>query len=241
MKIDVLTLFPGMFAGYFDQSIMKRAREKGLLDLAVHNLRDWAEDRHRSVDDKPYGGGAGMVMMVDVIHSAVQSLRRDGSRVILLSPQGRTLDQGLSGSLLEYSHLILVCGHYEGVDERVRDCVVDEEISIGDYVISNGSLAAMLLVDSVARLVPGAVGDSRSVMEESFYNGLLDYPQYTRPRDYLGHEVPDVLLSGNHEEVRKWRRREAFLKTRRRRPDLLDRAVLSREDRELIKEITNNQ
>lgn len=240
MKIDVLTLFPGMFDGYFDQSIMKRARENGLLDLAIHNLRDWTEDRHRSVDDKPYGGGAGMVMMVDVIHSAVQSLGRDGGRVILLSPQGRTLDQGLSGSLLKYNHLILVCGHYEGVDERVRDCVVDEEISIGDYVISNGSLAAMLLVDSVVRLIPGAVGDSRSVVEESFFNGLLDYPQYTRPRDYLGHEVPEVLLSGNHEEVRKWRRREALRKTRRRRPDLLGRATLGREDREFLKEMTND-
>ncbi len=236
LKIDVLTLFPGMFAGYFDESIMKRAREKGVLDLSIRNLRDWAVDRHKTVDDAPYGGGAGMVMMVSVIHAAVESLRRKGSHVVLLSPQGRVFDQELAKRLSRSEHLILISGHYEGVDERVRDLLVDEEISIGDFVISNGSLAAMLVIDAVVRLLPGAVGDERSVQEDSFYHGLLDYPQYTRPRVFRGLEVPEVLISGDHEKVRRWRRREALRRTLARRPDLLAKATLSDEDRELMRE-----
>ncbi|MCX6338432.1 MAG: tRNA (guanosine(37)-N1)-methyltransferase TrmD [Candidatus Aureabacteria bacterium] len=238
LKIDVLTLFPGMFTGYFDESIMKRAREKGALDLSIHNLRDWAVDRHKTVDDTPYGGGAGMVMMVSVIDAAMERLRRKESHVVLLSPQGRVLDQGLAKRLSRMTHLVLISGHYEGVDERVRDLLVDEEISIGDFVISNGSLAAMLLIDAVVRLLPGVVGDERSIREDSFYEGLLDYPQYTKPRVFRGREVPEVLISGDHEKVRRWRRREALRRTLARRPDLIARAELSREDRELMRELS---
>lgn len=241
LKIDVVTLFPGMFKGYFDESIMKRARENGFLDLSIHNLRDWADDRHKSVDDKPYGGGAGMVMMAPVIDAALESLRREESRVVLLSPQGRVLDQEMAKRLSRMTHLILLSGHYEGVDERVRELLVDEEISIGDVVISNGSLAAMLLIDAVVRLLPGVVGDERSVREDSFYEGLLDYPQYTKPRVFRGREVPGVLVSGDHEKVRRWRRREALRRTLERRPDLVSKARLSEEDMEFIRELSEPQ
>ena len=241
LKIDVVTLFPGMLKGYFDESIMKRARENGFLDLSIHNLRDWAVDRHKSVDDTPYGGGAGMVMMAPVIDAALEHLRRKDSRVALLSPQGKVLDQEMAKRLSRMTHLILISGHYEGVDERVRELLVDEEISIGDIVISNGSLAAMLLIDAVVRLLPGVVGDERSVREDSFYEGLLDYPQYTKPRVFRGREVPEVLVSGDHEKVRLWRRREALRRTLERRPDLIAKAKLSEEDRALILELSEPQ
>ena len=241
LKIDVVTLFPGMFKGYFDESIMKRARENGFLDLSIHNLRDWAVDRHKSVDDTPYGGGAGMVMMAPVIDAALEHLRRKDSRVALLSPQGKVLDQEMAKRLSRMTHLILISGHYEGVDERVRELLVDEEISIGDIVISNGSLAAMLLIDAVVRLLPGVVGDERSVREDSFYEGLLDYPQYTKPRVFRGREVPEVLVSGDHEKVRLWRRREALRRTLERMPDLIAKAKLSEEDRALILELSEPQ
>lgn len=241
LKIDVVTLFPGMFKGYFDESIMKRARANGFLDLSIHNLRDWAVDRHKSVDDTPYGGGAGMVMMAPVIDAALEHLRREDSRVVLLSPQGKALDQEMAKRLAGMTHLVLISGHYEGVDERVRELLVDEEISIGDIVISNGSLAAMLLIDAVVRLLPGVVGDERSVREDSFYEGLLDYPQYTKPRVFRGREVPEVLVSGDHEKVRLWRRREALRRTLDRRPDLVAKARLNDEDRELIRELSEPQ
>lgn len=241
LKIDVVTLFPGMFRGYFDESIMKRARENGFLDLSIHNLRDWAADRHKSVDDTPYGGGAGMVMMAPVIDAALGSLRREDSRVVLLSPQGKALDQEMAKRLSRMPHLILLSGHYEGVDERVRELLVDEEISIGDIVISNGSLASMLLIDAVVRLLPGVVGDERSVREDSFYDGLLDYPQYTKPRVFRGLEVPEVLVSGDHEKVRLWRRREALRRTLERRPDLIAKARLGPEDRELLRDMSEQQ
>lgn len=237
MKIDVLTLFPGMFSGYFGESIMKRARERGILDLAVHNLRDWAGDIHRKVDDAPYGGGAGMVMMAGVLAAAVEALRGEGTRVVLLSPQGARLDHGAVERLSRGRHLLLVSGHYEGIDERARELLMDEEISVGDFVVSNGSLAAMVLIDAVTRLLPGAVGDERSVREESFREGLLDYPHYTRPRVFRGIEVPAVLLSGDHEKIRRWRRREALRRTMERRPDLLERAALTVEDRGLLREM----
>ena len=237
MKIDVLTLFPGMFSGYFGESIMKRARERGILDLAVHNLRDWAGDIHRKVDDTPYGGGAGMVMMAGVLAAAVEALRGEGTRVVLLSPQGARLDHGAVERLSRGRHLLLVSGHYEGIDERARELLMDEEISVGDFVLSNGSLAAMVLIDAVTRLLPGAVGDERSVREESFREGLLDYPHYTRPRVFRGIEVPPVLLSGDHEKIRRWRRMEALRRTMERRPDLLERAALTEEDRGLLREI----
>lgn len=237
MKIDVLTLFPGMFSGYFDESIMKRAREKGILDLAVHNLRDWATDSHRKVDDTPYGGGAGMVMMAEILAAAVEELGREGTRVVLLTPQGATLDHAAAERLSRERRLLLVGGHYEGIDERARELLIDEEISVGDFVVSNGSLAAMVLIDAVTRLLPGAVGDARSVKEESFCDGLLDYPHYTKPRSFRGLEVPAVLLSGDHEKIRRWRRREALRRTMERRPDLLARAALTEEDKELLREI----
>jgi len=241
LAIDVLTLFPGMFTAYFDESIMKRAREKGIVSLSVRNLRDWATDRHRKVDDTPYGGGAGMVMMPDVICAAVEGLRREGSRAVLLSPQGRLFDQDSAKRLSKAGHLILISGHYEGVDERVRALVVDEEVSVGDFVVSNGTLAAMMVVDAVVRLLPGAVGDERSVSEDSFYRGLLDYPHYTKPRVFRGLGVPEVLLSGDHERIRRWRRRESLRRTLERRPDLLARAPLSEEDRRLLEEIRKEQ
>lgn len=226
-----------MFSGYFDESIMKRAREKGILDLAVRNLRDWAVDSHRQVDDAPYGGGAGMVMMAGVLASAVEALRGQGSRVVLLTPQGARLNHAVAERLSRESHLVLVSGHYEGIDERARELLVDEEISVGDFVVSNGSLAAMLLIDAVTRLLPGAVGDARSVREDSFCDGLLDYPHYTKPRNFRGLEVPAVLLTGDHEKIRRWRRCAALRRTMERRPDLLARAPLSEEDRALLREI----
>lgn len=237
LTIDVLTLFPGMFRGYFDESIMKRARERGIVAISLHDLRDWAVDRHRSVDDTPYGGGAGMVMTAPVVCSAVESLRGDSGRVVLLSPQGKALDQETAKRLARGPHLVLISGHYEGVDERVRSLCVDEEVSVGDFVLSNGSLAAMVLIDAVVRLVPGVVGDERSVREDSFYDGILDYPHYTKPRVFRGLEVPEVLLTGDHERIRKWRRREALRRTLESRPDLLAAAPLSEEDRELLREL----
>lgn len=237
MKIDVLTLFPGMFSSYFDESIMKRAREKGILELSVRNLRDWAADRHRTVDDTPFGGGAGMVMTAPVLAAAVEALRGAESRVVLLSPQGVPLNHTAAERLSRERHLVLLSGHYEGIDERARVLLVDEEISVGDFVVSNGSLAAMLLIDAVVRLLPGAVGDERSVREDSFCGGILDYPHYTKPRDFRGLGVPEVLLAGDHEKIRRWRRREALRRTLERRPDLLARAPLTKEDRSLLAEL----
>ena len=221
MKIDVLTLFPAMFAGPLDESIIKRARKKGLLDLKVHDLRDWTHDRHRTVDDRPFGGGPGMLMKPEPIFEAVESLRRDESKVILLSPAGRKFDQQIARQLAEQNDLLLVTGHYEGFDERLRRSLADDELSIGDYVLTNGALPAMVVIDAVTRLLPGALGDDASAHEESFSQGLLEYPQYTRPAEFRGMKVPEVLLSGNHAEIARWRAEQARLRTKERRPDLL--------------------
>ncbi len=221
MKIDIITLFPGMFEGPLDESILKRARERGLFQVAVHNLRDHAEGRHRVTDDRPFGGGPGMVLKVEPIVRCVESLRGPGSRVILFSPQGTPLKQAILQRLSVETHLILICGHYEGVDDRVRQLVVDEEISIGDYVLTNGSLAAMVLVDGVARLLPGVLGHVDSASEESFSDGLLEYPHYTRPAEFRDLKVPDVLVSGDHGEIARWRRARSEERTRAIRPDLL--------------------
>jgi tRNA (guanine37-N1)-methyltransferase len=221
MKIDVLTLFPAMFAGPLDESIIKRARKKGLLDLKVHDLRDWTHDRHRTVDDRPFGGGPGMLMKPEPIFEAVESLRRDESKVILLSPAGRKFDQQIARQLAEQNDLLLVTGHYEGFDERLRRSLADDELSIGDYVLTNGALPAMVVIDAVTRLLPGVLGDDESSRDESFSQGLLEYPQYTRPAEFRGMKVPDVLISGNHAEIEKWRREQARLRTKQRRPDLL--------------------
>jgi tRNA (guanine37-N1)-methyltransferase len=221
LKIDVLTLFPAMFAGPLDESIIKRARETGLLDLKIHNLRDYAHDRHRTVDDRPFGGGPGMLLKPEPIFEAVESLAREGTRVILVSPGGRTFNQAIAADLAQVSHLLLVSGHYEGFDERVREELADDELSIGDYVLTNGALPIMVIIDAVGRLLPGALGDEQSAHEESFSHGLLEYPQYTRPAEFRGMKVPDVLLSGNHAQIAKWRLEQARQRTRERRPDLL--------------------
>jgi tRNA (guanine37-N1)-methyltransferase len=221
MKIDVLTLFPGMFAGPLDESIIKRARNSGLLELALHNLRDFAHDRHKTVDDRPFGGGPGMLLKPEPIFEAVEKLAGEETQVILLSPSGRTFDQDIASELSKLKHILLISGHYEGFDERVRDELADDELSIGDYVLTNGALPAMVIVDAVARLIPGVLGDDASAEDESFSRGLLEYPHYTRPAVFRGMKVPDVLLSGNHEEIARWRAEQAHLRTAAIRPDLL--------------------
>jgi tRNA (guanine37-N1)-methyltransferase len=221
MKIDVLTLFPAMFAGPLDESIIKRARESGRLDLTTHNLRDYAHDRHRTVDDRPFGGGPGMLLKPEPLFEAVEGLAREHTRVIFLSPAGRKFSQAIARELAGFEHLLLVSGHYEGFDERVREQLADDELSIGDYVLTNGALPAMVIVDAVTRLLPGVLGDDESAQEESFNHGLLEYPQYTRPAEFRGLKVPDVLLSGNHAEIARWRAEQARLRTQERRPDLL--------------------
>jgi tRNA (guanine37-N1)-methyltransferase len=221
MKIDVLTLFPAMFAGPLDESIVRRARETGLLDLKIHSLRDWTHDRHKTVDDRPFGGGPGMLLKVEPLFEAIESLQREKTKVILLSPSGRTFDQSIARELAQSEELLLVCGSYEGFDERVREALADDELSIGDYVLTNGALPAMVVIDAVARLLPGVLGDDESSHDESFSHGLLEYPQYTRPAEFRGMKVPEVLLSGNHAEIEKWRRQQAKLRTEKQRPDLL--------------------
>ena len=222
MKIDVLTLFPEMFAGPLDVSIVQRARKTGLLNLQVHNLRDWTHDRHKTVDDRPFGGSAGMVLKPEPLFEAVESLGNEQTKVILLTPTGRTFSQAIARELAVDEHLLFICGSYEGVDERVREALVDDELSIGDYVLTNGGLPAMVIIDAVTRLLPGALGDDESAKDESFSHGLLEYPHYTRPAEFRGMKVPDVLLSGHHAEIDKWRAEQARLRTAQQRPDLLN-------------------
>lgn len=221
MRIDVLTLFPGMFAGPLDESIIRRAREAGLLDLKIHNLRDYAHDRHKTVDDRPFGGGPGMLLKPEPIFEAVETLARENTRVILLSPSGRVFNQAIARELARSDDLLFVSGHYEGFDERVRERLADDELSIGDYVLTNGALPAMVIIDAVTRLLPGVLGDAESPHEESFSHGLLEYPQYTRPAEFRGMKVPEILLSGNHAEIARWRADQSQLRTKERRPDLL--------------------
>ncbi len=220
MKIDVLTLFPAMFAGPLDESIIKRARQAGLLELSLHQLRDWTHDRHQTVDDRPFGGGPGMLLKPEPIFAAVESLRRATTRVVLLSPAGRKFDQQIARELSHQEHLVLVTGHYEGFDERIREALADDELSIGDYVLTNGALPAMVVIDAVTRLLPGVLGDDASSAEESFSAGLLEYPQYTRPAEFRGMKVPEVLQSGNHAAIARWRAEQARARTQARRPDL---------------------
>ncbi len=216
----MLTLFPEMFTGPIDVSIVQRARRNGLLDLRVHNLRDYTHDNYKTVDDRPFGGGPGMVLKPEPIFEAVEALAGEKTRVILMSPAGRMFDQNTARELSKQQELLLICGAYEGVDERVREALVDEELSIGDYVLTNGSLPAMVVIDAVTRLLPGALGDDQSPVDESFSGGCLEYPHYTRPAEFRGLNVPPVLLSGNHAEIEKWRREQARLRTQERRPDL---------------------
>jgi tRNA (guanine37-N1)-methyltransferase len=223
MEIDILTIFPEICRAPLSESMMKRAQEAGLAKIRIHDLRDWTSDRHRTVDDVPYGGGAGMLMKADPFFRAVEQLRTPGSQVVLLTPQGKTFRQPMAREWAQtHSHLIFLCGHYEGVDHRVVEALVDEEISIGDYVLTNGAIAAVVVTDAVIRLIPGVLGDERSPIEESFGDpGILEAPHYTRPADYRGMRVPEVLLSGHHGEIAKWRRQQAEERTRRNRPDLL--------------------
>jgi tRNA (guanine37-N1)-methyltransferase len=224
MRFHLLTIFPAFFDGPFRHGVVARAAEAGALDIHLHDLRDWTHDLHRTVDDRPFGGGEGMLMKAAPIFDAVESIwpeRGEKQRVILLSAQGRKFSQAVARELAGQDELLLICGRYEGVDERVAEHLADDEISIGDYVLSGGELAAAVLIDAVARLLPGVVGNQESIVNESFENGILDCPQWTRPADFRGWKVPDVLLGGNHAEIREWRRRAALEKTRRRRPDLL--------------------
>jgi len=222
IEFDILTLFPEMVEGFFDSSILRRAREAELIRVDLHQLRNWATDKHRLTDERPFGGGAGMVMKPEPIFAAVEELRREESKVIYLAPDGEPLTSPLARELVREKHLILLSGHYEGVDQRVRDTLVDREVSIGDYVLTNGTLAAAVFVDCVSRFVPGVLGDEKSLTEESFMNNFLAFPQYTRPADFRGMCVPEVLLSGDHAAIEKWRREQQIEKTRRLRPDLLN-------------------
>jgi tRNA (guanine37-N1)-methyltransferase len=223
VKFDILTILPEMLRGPLDESILKRAQEKHLVEICVRNLRDWTHDKHRTTDDRPFGGGPGMVMKPEPIFEAVEELKRGSPEawVVMLTPQGRRFDQQAAQALAARRHVIMICGHYEGVDERVREALVDEEISIGDYVLTNGALAAMVVVDATARLVPGVLGHADSAKEESFSNGWLEYPQYTRPAEFRGMTVPETLLSGDHAAIARWREQQSRQRTRGRRPDLL--------------------
>lgn len=234
MRIDVLTLFPEMFTGVLSSSMLRIAAQKGLMDFKVHNIRDYSASKHKNTDDYPFGGGAGMVMMVQPIAdclSAVVSQRH--ARKICLSPRGKPLTQSLAKDLARETDLVLLCGHYEGIDERAL-CLMDDEVSIGDYVLTGGELPAMVLIDCLSRFVPGVLGSDESAREESFCAGLLEYPQYTRPADFCGAKVPEVLLSGNHAAINRWRREQALLKTKAVRPDLLLKAELSVQDKRFL-------
>ena len=265
MKIDILTIFPDFFRGPLDYGIIRRAREAGLVEISIHDLRNFTKDKHRTVDDRPFGGGEGMVLKPEPIFECLEAMNTLASReqrlsegakqsVILLSAQGKRLDQTLAAELAELERIVLVCGRYEGVDERVSDYLADREVSIGDYVLSGGELGAAVIVDTVTRLIPGAVGNDASTRQESFTaasvadvapgpsstcgsGGLLDYPHYTRPADFRGMAVPEVLVNGNHDQIRRWRRRAALAKTLRNRPELIETVALSQEDKELLLEI----
>ncbi len=241
---DVVTIFPEMVRAYLGESIVKRAIQGDLLDVGVHHLRDFTKDRHRTTDDYPYGGGSGMVMKVEPLCEALNLLRRDGTPrlIILLTPQGMTYTQQTAERFAaDERRIVLICGRYEGIDERAREILVDEELSVGDFVLTGGELAALVIIDSVARLIPGVLGDANSAKQESFTSGILDYPHYTRPPEFLGHTVPDVLLSGNHREIAQWRRREALRRTLERRPDLLKNADLTVEDKRFLRELCSDR
>ncbi len=242
LNFEVLTLFPGLLEGPLNESILKRGREKGLLNVTVRNIRDFTEDKHKTADDSPYGGGAGMVLKPEPIFRAFEAVTAEHPgeklRSILLSPQGRLFDQKKAEQLSEETRrIVLLCGHYEAIDERVVDALIDEELSIGDYVLTGGELAALVVIDAVARLLPGVLGDEESSYRDSFGEGLLDHPHYTRPAEFRGRKVPEVLLSGNHSEIEKWRRRESLRATLLKRPDLLETADLLDEDRKILEEL----
>ena len=244
MKFDIVTIFPRMVEAGLAEGVVRRGVDRGLLDIQVHDLREYTVDRHRSVDDVPYGGGPGMVMKPEPLARAVEDIRArrgEPDTVVLLSPQGRRFTQAEAVKMSALQHVALLCGRYEGMDERVRTLVATEELSIGDYVLSGGEIPALVIVDAISRLVPGVIGDTRSVEEDSFSRGLLDYPHYTRPSEFSGEKVPEVLMSGHHEEVRRWRKKTAIQRTLDRRPELLDIAALDDEERALLDEIRKGQ
>jgi tRNA (guanine37-N1)-methyltransferase len=236
MLFDIFTLFPEVFLPYIDSSIIKRARQNRLVEINLYNIRDWAADRHHVTDDMPYGGGGGMVMKPEPLFAAVESILGvlPQCPIILLTPQGRTFTQEVAQELVKESHLALICGHYEGIDERIRQHLVTDEISIGDYVLTGGELPALVMLDALTRLIPGALGDPTGAMDDSHASGLLEYPQYTRPPEFRSWRVPEVLLSGNHAEINRWRREQALLRTFQRRPDLLQKVLLSSEDQKYL-------
>lgn len=241
MHFDVFTLFPDMFQGPFTESILKRAQERGLLSIALHNIRDVATDKHHIVDDYPYGGGAGMVMKPEPIFAAIEAVYESGP-IILLTPQGRLFNQQIARTLAQEQRVTLLCGHYEGIDERVRQHLVTDEISIGDYVLTGGELAAMVVVDAVGRLIPGVLGADASIQEESHSGNLLEYPHYTRPPEFRGWRVPDILLSGHHAQIARWRRKESLRRTRERRPDLFEKVELSSKlDKQVLRELDEEE
>lgn len=239
IRFDVLSIFPDMFSSPLNYSLLKKAQDKDLIEIFIHNIRDWAEDKHKMTDDAPYGSGCGMVMKVGPVDKALVTVKKKEMNplVILMTPQGELFNQRIAAELATKRQIVIICGRYEGVDERIRRHLADREISIGDYILTGGELSALILIDAVSRFVPGVLGNMRSVEGDSFSDGLLEYPQYTRPADYKGWKVPDVLLSGKHAQIENWRREESLRKTYRRRPDLLRKARLSAADKEILKKI----
>ena len=239
IRFDVLSIFPEMLQSPLEFSLLKKAREKGLIEVGLHNIRDWTRDKHHMTDDAPYGGGCGMVMKVEPVARAVAAVKQAGeaSLVVLLTPQGEIFNQTIATELARQKQIILICGRYEGFDERIREHLADREISLGDYILTGGELSALVVIDATARLIPGVLGNDASASGESFSQGLLEYPQYTRPAEYSGWPVPEVLLSGNHARIDRWQRIEALRRTWRRRPELLEKTQLGEEDRELLEKI----
>jgi tRNA (guanine37-N1)-methyltransferase len=240
MQFDVFTLLPEVFTPYIDSSILQRARQNGLIDIRIHNIRDYAEGRHHVTDDEPYGGGGGMVMKAEPVFNAIESVLGLTARripVILLTPQGRVFNQKIASELAQQAHIALLCGRYEGIDERIREHLIADEISIGDYVLTGGEMPALILIDSISRLLPGVLGDPDGAADDSHASGLLEYPQYTRPLEFRGWRVPEILISGNHAKIEKWRREQSLRRTLERRPDLLETAPLSDTDRKVLNKI----
>lgn len=241
MKFAVMTLFPEMIEEIASHSILGRARREGLIEIEAVNIRDFSKDKHKHVDDYPYGGGAGMVMKAEPVYDCYKALNEPEARVIYLSPQGRVFDQKIAEELSKEKTLVLLCGHYEGIDERVLEEIGAEELSVGDFVLTGGELAAAVVIDSVSRLIPGVLGKEESFENESFSDGLLEYPQYTRPEEFMGRRVPDVLLSGHHANIEKWRRKQSVMRTAKKRPDILVKAYLTEDEKRLVRDIENNE
>lgn len=237
MQFDVFTLLPEVFPSYLETSIIKRARERGLIEVRVHNIRDHTHDKHHTTDDTPYGGGGGMVMKPEPVFEAVESVLEEGVPVIMLTPQGRVFNQAIAQELSQHPRILLLCGRYEGIDERIREHLVTDEISIGDYVLTGGELPALILIDTVSRLLPGVLGDPTGAQDDSHAMGLLEYPHYTRPPEFRGWQVPDVLLTGDHAKIDKWRREQALMRTYKKRPDMLEKAELTKKDLKFLESL----